>query len=615
MFSPAGNDDDASVEEMYRQIDEAIQQHQNSISALRSRRNALAPISRLPPEVFCHIFLFAKARHSRRDEEMHPLEWIKLTHVSHHWRNIAVNSPNLWVDLPVLHLHWTEEMLRRSKNASVIINASLGTPDSVPPGLELALKHSSRIEDFSLRLEHLPPNVGDLSIWDQLLKRLPATAPRLQSLSIVLWTNKEDIEFGFRIENSDTVSLPEHVLCKTERLRHLELTNCDINWSSHSHLLHSLTYLKLHSLSKTSRPTGQQFLDALNEMPHLESLDLQEALPIQTEKQVSWASGHIHLTSLRNLNIRSTDTEIGPFFSCITFRPRTTVMVVVCSTVNNQATTGNFTRSANSIVSNLARLYSSPSSAKTFKTIVLQNPQDDFGPGVQLRLFESTLTMKEMRMRSIFTPLLELVFVYEDSTRQAVANVMTDLFSGAIPLRHVEQVCLEEMIPGIEPKMMVKTIGALPRVQFVMVSYDACNAFLCAAAHQVRVHLRSKGSGNAVTPVKKLSLSFRSLRSLCLCDARFIKLEPDSDEITIGMLQDFLIRRYEYGVEIRQLTLRYCRGLSGKEVDLLAEIVVGVDWDGEVIPDTDDSDEDDEDEDDEDDSDEDDEDDSDEDFF
>lgn len=580
MFSPTGNDD-ALVEEIYRQIDEAIQKHQISISALRSQRNALAPISRLPPEIFCNIFLFAKAGQGGQ-----PLKWIKLSHVSRHWRNIAVNSPNLWVDLPVKHLRWVEEMLSRSKNASIIIEASLGTTDNVlPPGLELALKHSSRVKDLSFRLD-----ADNLTVWDQILKHLPVSVPQLESFSIVRMDedDEEDKEFPFRAGSLDPISIPEHVLCKTERLRHLELTNCDINWSSHSHLFQSLTHLKLHTLPKTSRPTGQQFLDALNGMPHLEFLDLQNALPIQTRKQVSWASGQIHFTSLRALNICSTDTEIEPFFSCVTFPQTAAVKVVVVSTINTQATTRKSTYSANSssIILSLARSYSNPSSAKTFKAIVLLNPDDEFG--VQLKLFAEALTTEQMALYDMFSPHLELVFLYSDlnSAKQAVANVITDIFGGAIPLLHVSQVCLHGTVPGFEAKMMAKTIGALPLVRSIMATNDASRPLLNAAQLIPAVHSRSKKASK--------TLYFRSLRSLCLYDPTFIDPvlnHPDAENITLGMLQDFLICRYEYGVEIRQLTLRHCHGLEREDVDLLAEIVVDVDWDEEMAP-TDDEDED-----------------------
>ncbi|KAJ6607511.1 hypothetical protein B0H10DRAFT_551566 [Mycena sp. CBHHK59/15] len=98
------------VESAQRQIDQEISKFQDSVRALQSRRNALSPVSRLPPEMLSRIFLFCSDSDS--------LKWIKeVSHICRHWRSVALGCPNLW-SFPVFSQpKWADEMLKRSKMA------------------------------------------------------------------------------------------------------------------------------------------------------------------------------------------------------------------------------------------------------------------------------------------------------------------------------------------------------------------------------------------------------------------------------------------------------------------------------------------------------------------
>ena len=64
------------------------------IPALRSRRNAFAPISRLPSEILAEVFSFLSS--STWDKETGYLKWTCVVRVCHRWREIALNYPLLW---------------------------------------------------------------------------------------------------------------------------------------------------------------------------------------------------------------------------------------------------------------------------------------------------------------------------------------------------------------------------------------------------------------------------------------------------------------------------------------------------------------------------------------
>lgn len=555
---------DAQTEEAYRRLEEAI-------STIQSRRNALAPISSFPPEIICRIFLFVQAEGSSCDrtscdrpgfngKRIHPLQWIKLTHVSRYWRNIAIHSPSLWVNLPIRNLLWVEEMLRRSKAADLMIEAHLGLFNNFGilndkiPGLELALKHGARIKDLSLL--HFSREE-----WDHLSNHLPKSAPRLERLVIK----------GTYAERP--LLLPEHVLRRTEGLRHLKLNACNINWNSHSHLLHSLTHLEIRRPSPNFRPTGNQFWYILKGMPDLEFLHLTHALPIQTEDQAPWASGHIHFSSLHTLQLNSKSTELETFFSCVTFPPAATVLVNLdfADTVTNTNSFG--------IISSLARSYSHCSSNATFQTAILEQSYID-GFRVNLKLYMDALSNEQMLEDSCTdNPSLQVRFIWDarggSSAEQAVANLAVEIFNSTI-LQYVKHLYLPQpyRAHGFNAETTANTIGRLPWVQSIMVGVTTTSMSIFDT---LKLHPRSEGTGSTgIVPAK--ALYFPRLSSICLLGITFDdSITSDNPHPTIRMLHNCLTYRQECGAEIKRLSLWRCYGLEEKYTKLLAQVVGDVD--------------------------------------
>ncbi|KAI9453538.1 hypothetical protein BJY52DRAFT_834101 [Lactarius psammicola] len=122
------NSSQANSQEYQRQaIDAEIRSLEESICALRLRRNALAPISSLPPEIIAAIFSFSHLPHPSSQasqaspftlgERPDPLAWLHVAHVCHQWREIALNQPLFWshVDFTTLTSTGAAEMLARAK--------------------------------------------------------------------------------------------------------------------------------------------------------------------------------------------------------------------------------------------------------------------------------------------------------------------------------------------------------------------------------------------------------------------------------------------------------------------------------------------------------------------
>ena len=94
------------------------------IQSLRLDRNALAPVSSLPPEIFATIFFFLCLRGG---DSGHNLARIYLSHVCHQWREIALNQSLLWshVDFTALTLAGAAEILARAKSAPLHLKARI----------------------------------------------------------------------------------------------------------------------------------------------------------------------------------------------------------------------------------------------------------------------------------------------------------------------------------------------------------------------------------------------------------------------------------------------------------------------------------------------------------
>ena len=60
-----------------RALDDEIAVHERAIRTLKSRRNTLAPIAQLPPEVLCNVFIFISRQGQTDYNNGMSLDWTK----------------------------------------------------------------------------------------------------------------------------------------------------------------------------------------------------------------------------------------------------------------------------------------------------------------------------------------------------------------------------------------------------------------------------------------------------------------------------------------------------------------------------------------------------------
>jgi hypothetical protein len=172
-----------------------------ALHALLTCRNALAPISLLPPEILARVFHFLAL-------EERNLGWIRATHVCRFWRQVALGDSSLWVTIsgiPPTNTELISEMLARASHAPLDINIDLAGASGqevllmFPPHLShtsklrlygLSMLHSDSVRDIYSReasaLEHFELRVLDTSLiifWNRGGTTLfKGQAPRLRTL-------------------------------------------------------------------------------------------------------------------------------------------------------------------------------------------------------------------------------------------------------------------------------------------------------------------------------------------------------------------------------------------------------------------------------------------------
>ena len=173
-------------EYLQQTIDVEIKSLEGIIRTLKHRRNALAPISSLPTEVIEVIFSFlhvpGTSSPSTLDGKPDHLAWLRVAHVCHQWREIAVNRPHFWshIDFNAVSSAGATEILARAKTVPLHLEAKIPS-GSWDDGRFIALRkelknHVSHIRHLDISAEHLQLN--------ETLNGLTSPAPTLEYLSL-----------------------------------------------------------------------------------------------------------------------------------------------------------------------------------------------------------------------------------------------------------------------------------------------------------------------------------------------------------------------------------------------------------------------------------------------
>ncbi|KAF8449470.1 hypothetical protein L210DRAFT_2664781 [Boletus edulis BED1] len=231
-------------------------------SSLHASTNAHPFIFRLPTEILEDIFIQCASdyhcEHDGRPRSAAP-SWVNVSYVCHRWRNVALNCATIWTYVFITSQRWTEELLARSRQASLKIRIWLLDESRWLNTVEKVMDHLERIQELRLDVP-APYN-------QQVLSKLSSRAPRLQNLEITL----ED-------PSPEWPSLPFDGV--PPALHTLELTDCSVPLSSFK--LNALTTLGLHYVPDQFKQNIEEFLAVMGYMKDLKHLYLDQALASAT---------------------------------------------------------------------------------------------------------------------------------------------------------------------------------------------------------------------------------------------------------------------------------------------------------------------------------------------
>ncbi|KAI9574311.1 hypothetical protein HD554DRAFT_2165803 [Boletus coccyginus] len=224
-------------------------------------------INLLPTEILEIVFIHCASDHYRAcgSPAQSPPGWVNVSYVSHRWRNVALNCPTLWTYFFVTSPRWTDELLARSKQASLRLH--LIWKYSIPTHAELRflekiMNHGKRIQEFRLHIPVAGSRHGFFS-------KLSPPAPRFQTPHIPMAEVAWRWQWPSVLFDGDTPAL--HTL---------ELTSCPVQW--YSLKLSGLTTLSLRCIPDSVQQNTVEFLATLGCMQELTYLYLDDALASAT---------------------------------------------------------------------------------------------------------------------------------------------------------------------------------------------------------------------------------------------------------------------------------------------------------------------------------------------
>ncbi|KAI0358097.1 hypothetical protein OH77DRAFT_1242088 [Trametes cingulata] len=533
---PSMRPDDLAVKR--KALWDQVLAHEARVIELKGRINNLAATSRLPPEILSEIFALVAISHYETQQRnhygpSHAYKWITLTHVCRTWRTVALSTPRLWSRIVLTRPDVAREVLARSKKAPLWVSATLAYHDD--PRLEVLntlMQESSRIKE--LRLTGPARMVQSLSTqW-----RLPAT--KLESMFL-----SSDVKPFDRDSFLPSQALSSEFLSgQVPRLRRLEIHRITVDWTSPL-LCHTLKTLIVHARYDTTPKLGDfsQLLTALEGMPSLETLHLNEAIPRLPDDTANLPAVQrtVNLPALRSLDLFSDAIECANLLRHLSL-PRNTRIVV----------NGRTERGVQDLVQAFGEALSHSEPLRTARLAPLYSSQ------IYVKLWRSNVDSLE---EGVLPPDAELSLDAFPHSR----SIQT-LVNDATFFSHLHRFEVFSTFRNWHWDALFGRMGEL-RVLSVL-------------GHPEFDFLPALSAVRAVDDDSVGGLLLPHLDTLELDTVRFGCPHSNHESRFLEDLLDCLILRCNYGVPVLKLVLRTCINVEAEAIERLKDIVPDVEWDG-----------------------------------
>jgi hypothetical protein len=532
-----------SREDLQHAIDAEIKSLEESIRSLKSRRNALTPISSLPTEIISNIFSILRVPVAPSpltlptlSDKPDNLPWFRISHVCRHWREIALNQPLFWSHLRLTNFKFSlagaGEMIARAKMLPLHLEAKVRRhwDDAQCDAFKKKLcMHASQICHLHIS--------ADFFHFSNVVEGLVSPAPILEYLSLACE--------GFPNVTMSTgarsgVWVPDTLFDRTTpRLSCLKLRRCDISWKSP--FLKGLRCLEIHCPSGSGRPSLSVWLDALDDMPQLEMLSLDGASPITLP--VPPPSGVRRTIILPSLSVLVFSASAR---DCLALAHLTLpALTRLCLTARSSIRDGSDVKGILPYVSQHARRF------QNTQSMVIR----DEAISTNMFAWAEVSLPKQVAFPDVM-PIAPLEFSFTSHHWSSETRVaMFDAAMAALPLENLLSLTSQTRIStsNFTRRVWLHHSRRWPRLQRVCLPPSAACGFAKMLLED------SGGRKNPLLP---------SLTTLHLID----------DHLSVQgtfRLRDALMKRVEQGVPLETLDLQSCIA-SNRAVKLLSETVVDV---------------------------------------
>ncbi|KAF8552418.1 hypothetical protein OG21DRAFT_128585 [Imleria badia] len=543
---------------------------------LRTQRNALSPISRLPLEILASIFIHY-ARSCQKTQRGIP-DWVNVARVCRHWRDVALNCSTLWSFLFVSSKHCTDELLARSKRVPLKVRVDSEYPKQSRELnlLEKVALQADRIQDLCLRLARREA--------ERILSLLSSPAPLLETLEISLE----------RSNYLGETSLVSGVLFDghTPALRKLELINYAFPLISPT--LRGLTSLRLRDLGTSFQPTLVSLKVALSRMQDLAHLHLENALPSARVDSIEESLENSEMLSFRKLSrlsIVAPFTTVVLLLSCFDIPLKTEVRLRCCFEAHAKDHTPIYPLLAKRFIASNDQAFSL---VPIIRTSFVETASATVG-----FIFSTAERDSGRRAYSASTTSYDLGQLNEDwdcniplkidvVLRTSLSKDREDLVGGvcrSVPLANLQGAHFSfDSGTALSSGFWTQTFGHLQELRHIKLSGVNVHGLVRSLSFTPHHPPRSKSGNLESGSVQTFAPALEELElyGVPFSKACYGRSQNNSNNCSCSApcLYDALSNRQAEGRGVQRLVLAECMYVRDHDVEGLRELVTDVDWDG-----------------------------------
>ncbi|TCD67484.1 hypothetical protein EIP91_012345 [Steccherinum ochraceum] len=549
-------------------LDEQVAYHENASANLKRRINCQrSAIYRLPPEVLSLIFL-----NYRKQLELHvdygagtiapTYRWIWITHVCHHWREVALNTAQLWTEIYIESSQKADERIRASIERSNGAPLTIVYKNHTPGSLKLLRNLAPDIVHAASLTLHIPTS----TMMEDVAISFPSHAPFLRHLEI-----EDTYSWGTGSSHSHPIFFKK---CSAPILQDLTARYIQLDWSSGT-LPRSLTRLHVNNSRTGTKVPVEEVVAGLAHLNNLECIDLcqvlQPTLPQNTSLQPSPIK--VEVSHLRRLTVGASTSSCARLLAALEFPAAQMKLTLdVPSDVDVQP------------IAALARTLADRVEQLSPEMIALRIHT---GVSGTLEICKGSRATNELQSGETNPQL--------DDARPYIRITQTATHSGLHTVTNTSQV-LEHFIHFLT-RMPLATV-TIASLRTVLSTSTTAFQVLSVIPNTSTLVIHPKATSlqpvqlddvaevlSCTTDADSPIFYLPRLRHLVLHDVEFGDVESVGDAMNVAGMIEAVKARKEAESAIERITIRRCTNMDEEEVIRLHEFVGVVDWDRIVIED------------------------------